>query len=195
MRVRLILLTGANVGAEVDVEDQATLGRLADCDLRIDDSAASRHHARVFREAGKVFIEDLRSSNGTKIGGTRINQAELHDGDVIEIGQARVRVKIEAAAPVDIAAPDFVEPRAPSRPPRPTGEQPKSKPAVRGRAESPEVKRGRGGALLYNRIPDRRNPLTDDVGQRGPLLRLLTFAVVIAVGIVIFYLAYKMATR
>jgi pSer/pThr/pTyr-binding forkhead associated (FHA) protein len=39
--------------------DMLTLGRDAGCDIRIDDAAVSGRHARVFRSAGRLILEDL----------------------------------------------------------------------------------------------------------------------------------------
>ena len=41
------------------------IGRGADCDLILQDSKASRHHARIERERGALVIADDGSANGT----------------------------------------------------------------------------------------------------------------------------------
>ncbi|MEZ5989199.1 MAG: FHA domain-containing protein [Planctomycetota bacterium] len=110
VRVRLILLSGSRVGEECEVIERVLLGRQEDCDLRIDDPQASRKHARVSVTPGGVYLEDLGSSNGTKLHGERVRQARLDDGDEILIGSTLLKVRIEpelrsppaeqAAAPV-----------------------------------------------------------------------------------------------
>jgi pSer/pThr/pTyr-binding forkhead associated (FHA) protein len=57
----------------------------------IDKDIVSREHAWVGLEEGKVVIKDLNSLNGTYINSldaSRIQSAELKDGDVIYIGKA-----------------------------------------------------------------------------------------------------------
>ncbi|MCK0509392.1 FHA domain-containing protein [Aromatoleum anaerobium] len=48
----------------------------------------SRRHAHIFLKGGAPFIEDLGSTNGTFVGGTRLDEhaVELHDGDVVAFG-------------------------------------------------------------------------------------------------------------
>jgi len=99
VEVRLIVLTGNRVGEEIIVAEEATLGRLAACDLHFEDKLASRRHAKVRVGPDGVYLEDLGSSNGTQLHGERIREARLEDGDQIEIGHTRIRVRIESARP------------------------------------------------------------------------------------------------
>lgn len=115
VRVRLILLSGSRVGEECEVVERAVLGRNEDCDLRIDDQLASRRHARVSVTAGGVYLEDLGSSNGTRLHGERIRQARLDDGDEVQIGSTvlKVRIEPELRSPAPLPAePEAAAPRA-----------------------------------------------------------------------------------
>ncbi len=77
--------------------DQVTLGR-ADApsflrrDVRLTLGIANRWmstaHARLTRESGRWFIEDLESKNGTLVNGVPVSRAALADQDVIELGHA-----------------------------------------------------------------------------------------------------------
>jgi len=53
--------------------DSFTIGRAQECDIVLDDRFLSRHHTRVFRDAGGWLVEDLGSRNGTWINGGRID--------------------------------------------------------------------------------------------------------------------------
>jgi hypothetical protein len=65
-------------------EADTSVGRSADCALRLTDGHASRHHAAVGLRQGSVWIRDLQSSNGTFINGERISGAcRAYHGDVI----------------------------------------------------------------------------------------------------------------
>lgn len=78
----------------IDVRsEQAVIGRGRDCDVVISDRSASRHHARIFQTSGHVYLEDLKSKNGTWMGGARISDAiELRDGAEFRVGDVPVTV-------------------------------------------------------------------------------------------------------
>ena len=54
----------------------------------------SWNHARLRREAGRLILEDLGSTNGTAVGQTsnRISAAEVQPTDVIFFGSLKVPV-------------------------------------------------------------------------------------------------------
>ena len=70
--------------------DQFTIGRKTDNDLPIEDHTVSSRHAKLVRVQSVYFIEDLKSTNGTAVNGKPIERAQLHDADVITIGQHRL---------------------------------------------------------------------------------------------------------
>lgn len=70
--------------------DRVTVGRLADCAIRLSDANASREHAAFIREGAGWAIRDLDSTNGTLLNGEPVQQALLHDGDIVEIGLTRL---------------------------------------------------------------------------------------------------------
>ena len=72
------------------VSDGATIGRLPECAVTLDDPAVSRRHARLVEADGALHIEDLGSTNGVKLNGERVSRAPLHDGDRIDIGGIRL---------------------------------------------------------------------------------------------------------
>ncbi len=72
------------------------VGRGSEADLRLNDPGISRRHALITvtgtAEAPQVSIEDLGSTNGIVVDGSRVNQARLRDGSRIEIGNTRMLV-------------------------------------------------------------------------------------------------------
>lgn len=75
----------------------------------IRDAAASRSHARVFEKAGRFYVEDLKSANGTNLNGSPLSSPRpLRSGDTIGIGE--VVLSFEEAEPE--AGPDDVAPEA-----------------------------------------------------------------------------------
>ena len=66
-----------------------TVGRLEENDIVLTHHDISRHHARIGFKGSHCLVEDLKSSNGTRINGLRIQrQAELRDRDLIGIGRS-----------------------------------------------------------------------------------------------------------
>src|SRR5437762_12794642 len=87
-RPALVFLRGELLAVPIPLEREAvTLGRALDADIRINDSRASRLHARITTETNgttgetRYRLADLGSTNGTMLNGERIENAFLHDGD------------------------------------------------------------------------------------------------------------------
>lgn len=67
-----IRVMGSNT-SPIAVVDQLTIGRSPGCDCVVTgDATVSGVHARVFRASGAVWIEDLNSTNGTYVNGSRV---------------------------------------------------------------------------------------------------------------------------
>jgi len=72
-----------------------SVGRSKDADVRIDDRYASSIHARVFSREGRFFVEDMNSTNGTLLNGATLQgEAELIDGDTVQIGDTVFRLEV-----------------------------------------------------------------------------------------------------
>jgi pSer/pThr/pTyr-binding forkhead associated (FHA) protein len=84
---RLTLQLEDRVLRKYTVGPMATIGRLPDNTIMIDSPAVSSHHACVFRDGNEFAVEDLQSTNGTFVNGTRVSRKILTDGDVVQIGQ------------------------------------------------------------------------------------------------------------
>ncbi|TQV74567.1 FHA domain-containing protein [Aliikangiella marina] len=74
-------------------EEVIIIGRANDCDIQIDDQSVSSKHARLvveadpyFDGASSIFVEDLRSTNGTELNGKKVARERLSDQDMIKIG-------------------------------------------------------------------------------------------------------------
>ena len=66
--------------------DMTVVGRREDCDLRIPLGEVSRKHCRILRDGDSLKLEDLGSSNGTFLNGSRVQEAILSPGDTIQVG-------------------------------------------------------------------------------------------------------------
>ncbi|MGZ3601003.1 MAG: protein kinase domain-containing protein [Ktedonobacterales bacterium] len=88
LRCRITLHTGPLAGqAFLLHQDTTTLGRTAGNDIVIPDGTVSRYHARMSFHGGKWTVEDLKSSNGTWVNGTRVTRPMvLQHGDELRLG-------------------------------------------------------------------------------------------------------------
>ena len=73
------------------------IGRAPGCELQIDSSSVSRHHALVLMGQRDVIIEDLNSTNGVLVNGRKVSRQLLTDGDMLTIGEAQFRFSLSLA--------------------------------------------------------------------------------------------------
>jgi pSer/pThr/pTyr-binding forkhead associated (FHA) protein len=67
-----------------------TIGRDEDCDVVIDDATVSARHAELVIRPETTTVTNLMATNGTRINGEQIQNAELKDGDVLRIGRVNL---------------------------------------------------------------------------------------------------------
>jgi two-component system, cell cycle response regulator len=90
-RPYFIVLAGSNLGKMFKIEGEAvTIGRSSECKIRLEDDGISRKHARVFMQGRELWIEDLKSANGTIINGQPIAKQKLRDGDKLQVGATTI---------------------------------------------------------------------------------------------------------
>lgn len=85
-RSGLYYLSADREGAERSIfinEFPFTIGKAADCGGIIDSRAVSRHHARIDKRKGGCYITDLGSTNGTSLGGIKL---EPHRRELLSCG-------------------------------------------------------------------------------------------------------------
>jgi len=83
----LVVMRGRHVGQLFELgEAPSILGRGEDATIQVDDTATSRHHARIEPTAIGYLIVDLESTNGTLINGNKISRHVLRDGDRVQVG-------------------------------------------------------------------------------------------------------------
>ncbi len=75
---RLVITAGAKEGLELALPGELmTIGRSSDSDLVIRDDYTSTHHARLVLGVNGWMIEDLDSTNGTTLSGSRVKSPTL----------------------------------------------------------------------------------------------------------------------
>lgn len=97
---RLEILNGGFAGMTYELTgDEMVIGRNPTTDITLLDEGISREHAVILYDADAhaYVIEDLQSTNGTKINGKRIRSAPLNPGDEIQIGQTLFRFVLVGA--------------------------------------------------------------------------------------------------
>lgn len=67
-----VFLRSAVTDEDIALEGEMRIGREKDCEIRVDDIHISRYHARLTVADGQILLEDLGSTNGTYVNGTRI---------------------------------------------------------------------------------------------------------------------------
>jgi len=71
----------------------AHIGRVPEAEICLNqDLGVSRHHAEIYELGGKLHIRDLGSAHGTHLGGSRIEDQELAEGDRIQVGMTTLVV-------------------------------------------------------------------------------------------------------
>jgi len=124
MALMLEIVEGPGAGTQFDVSEPLVIGRDDSADLVIDDSQASRRHARIEPTAHGAVVEDLGSTNGTFINDNELHgRAELGPDDELLIGvtvmQVRTPQDVQRQPSAVRAVPAFAVPES-----RPTFTQP-----------------------------------------------------------------------
>lgn len=81
---------------------RTVIGRGSDADITVDDSGTSRQHIEILWDGKRGQVNDLGSTNGSKLNGQPLTKAPLPADSVIEIGRTRIVFRVLAqAADVD----------------------------------------------------------------------------------------------
>ena len=87
----LLFQSGYRAGESVQLDaPSVSIGRSTENDLVIEDAAMSRIHARIYREDGQYYIEDLRSMSGTLVDGSSVTKTLLTSGGSLKLGETEV---------------------------------------------------------------------------------------------------------
>ncbi len=78
---------------------QNRIGSSKNNEIVLTDRTVSRHHALLRMGHGKVWLNDLESTNGTFVGLRRIQRAEIHPGEMLRFGT--IALRLEAIDPLD----------------------------------------------------------------------------------------------
>ncbi|HXQ73312.1 MAG TPA: DUF4123 domain-containing protein [Pyrinomonadaceae bacterium] len=97
MRLVLEVISGPNTGQRIIAQagETVSIGRTPKAAVALEDTFMSGEHFTIECVGGACGVRDLKSRNGTKVNGVRVNIAVLHDGDTIHAGQTEFAVHVE----------------------------------------------------------------------------------------------------
>jgi pSer/pThr/pTyr-binding forkhead associated (FHA) protein len=94
---RICVLRGFYEGLEVPVDrDWVVIGRGRGADVVLAEPTISRAHAAIGFEEDGFFVQDLGSTNGTLVNGSREEKVSLSNGDEIQMGKLVLRIDLPA---------------------------------------------------------------------------------------------------
>jgi DNA-binding NtrC family response regulator len=105
------VLTGPDAGAAARGKGRSfVIGTHPSCDLVLADPQVSRRHLRIDPEASDFVLRDLGSTNGTRLGGTRVREALLEDGALITVGDTTIRFAlVDGSLRIELAGEEELE--------------------------------------------------------------------------------------
>lgn len=169
-------------GTEIETEldsDVITIGRHSDSIVELPSSSVSSHHATIKRRKDSFYVQDLGTTNGTKLNGVEVEEAKLEDGDQLCFGD--IPAVVHLTAPQDKKA--VLPPVALAK--RETGEVDVDELPQRGGARKVPAKKG--GAVAGRRpMPMKRGSIPqykETVGCAGFVAFLSFLALTFIIGL------------
>jgi len=102
-RIVFTLEDGTEIETELD-SDVITVGRHADSIVVLPSVSVSSHHAIIKRRGDSFYVQDLGTTNGTKLNGVEVEEAKLENGDQLTFGDIPGAVHFTEAPKVVIQA-------------------------------------------------------------------------------------------
>jgi pSer/pThr/pTyr-binding forkhead associated (FHA) protein len=93
----LRITRGPGAGASYPLSESTatSIGRAKANDIMLEDVSISSQHCRVRPENGRFVVHDLQSTNGTFVNDRRVTAQALTEGDVIQVGETALQLKLE----------------------------------------------------------------------------------------------------
>ncbi len=89
----LQVLTGSSKGQNKPLVHKVTIGKSSENDLVLDDDTVSRKHCELEVAEGGVRVRDLGSTNGTRVEGSRVQEAIVPPGTVLKVGEVEIAIR------------------------------------------------------------------------------------------------------
>lgn len=85
-------------------EGEAIIGRSRSCMARLPDDYCSSEHCEIYFSGNELFIKDLKSKNGTKVNGIKIDEKiQIYIKDIIVLGSTFIHID-EDRSPKNVVA-------------------------------------------------------------------------------------------
>jgi PAS domain-containing protein len=158
--VRLVVVQGPEAGGSWNLQaGENTAGREPENPIHLPSRRVSRRHCVFTVQDGRVFVRDLGSANGVVVEGRRVHEAELQDGQRLQLGDFLLALESPAAAAQPFAPqPVAAQPIAPQHQQQAQAQQPswEQQPAAQqqgGWGEQPQVQPGGWGEQSAAQAP------------------------------------------
>jgi pSer/pThr/pTyr-binding forkhead associated (FHA) protein len=87
------------------------LGASPRCEVSLPDPDLCQLHCSLVRTPKGVWVVDLRSRSGTRVNGAAVRCAYLEDGDELQLGRFRLRLRYDQPPPTPLRRDDFAQAR------------------------------------------------------------------------------------
>ncbi len=115
-KLKIMMPESGEVSHEL-VDEVITLGRVSDNMIQVEDGSVSSRHAQLsLAGTGNYQLQDLGSTNGTRVNGAPVTEVALKHGDRVRFGQIEAAYYSDSvpaiAEPLPAAAEPVAEPAA-----------------------------------------------------------------------------------
>jgi pSer/pThr/pTyr-binding forkhead associated (FHA) protein len=87
----LQIISGEAEGQRFEIgQKELTIGRSPENVIALDDASASGRHCKVVRDADRYWVQDVGSTNGTRVNGAPVGKVRLSPKDIIKIGETEI---------------------------------------------------------------------------------------------------------
>ncbi len=87
-KARLVSVAGPELGNQFVLDGNVTIGRSPDCDIQLSAGGVSRQHCKILAADSGFVVEDLDSTNHTRVNDAVVKRQQLADGDRIRLGRS-----------------------------------------------------------------------------------------------------------
>ncbi|MBM3333168.1 FHA domain-containing protein [Candidatus Sumerlaeota bacterium] len=90
--MKLVCIQGRTKSREWEIDQSPlTIGREQTCSIPLDDPKVSRVHCEIREVDNQYVVVDRNSTNGTWVNGVRVNRHALLSGDVVLVGETKLK--------------------------------------------------------------------------------------------------------
>lgn len=118
MNARLLVISGPDAGKVIDLkgDDPLVLGRSQQANLQVNDPRVSRAHCKLTPLGDEVLLADLESRAGCFVNNQRVTSHTMRSGDVLMVGDSKLRLELPSTTEMQTLAPAPVETGPPNLP-------------------------------------------------------------------------------